>query len=112
MDRLSSQLVLCDATPKPCKGAAEELIKDLCKNDPSLRIAMRKGEATNIKTHSWYKGFDWDAMMERTMVPPFKPTVKNAKDIKNFNAKDEDRPPQIHYKADKSAWDKDFATST
>jgi len=98
--------------PKQCRGTAEELIKDLCKPDPSQRIAMKKGEAANIKAHSWYKGFDWDQMMERTMVVPYKPTVKNAKDAANFSARDEDKPPQIAYKADKSGWDKDFATST
>lgn len=100
------------AFPKKCKGHVETFIKELCNSDPSKRLAVKKGGIDNIKQHPWYGGFDWEIMWNRTMKVPFKPTVKSKKDHGNFQARREDMPPQVHYKDDKSGWDKGFATST
>jgi len=100
------------AFPKKCKGHAETFIKALCNSDPNQRLAVKKGGIANIQTHPWYQGFEWDAMMSRTMKVPYKPSVKGKKDNSNFSARREDMPPQVHYKDDKSGWDKGFATST
>jgi len=100
------------AFPKKCKGHAETFIKALCQTDPQQRLAVKKGGIDNIKLHAWYTGFEWDAMMARTMKVPYKPQVKSKKDNSNFCARREDMPPQVHYKDDKSGWDKGFATST
>jgi len=100
------------AFPKKCKGHVENFIKELCNSDPSKRLAVKKGGIDNIKQHPWYSGFDWEIMWNRTMKVPFKPTVKSKKDHGNFQARREDMPPQVHYKDDKSGWDKGFATST
>lgn len=35
--------------PPKCKGAAEDLVKGLCKKDPSERLPMKKGGVNNIK---------------------------------------------------------------
>jgi len=45
-----------------------------------------------------------------TIEPPYKPVVKNKKDIANFSARKEDMPRQIEFKDDGSGWDKEFAT--
>jgi CRP-like cAMP-binding protein len=100
------------AFPKKCKGHAETFIKALCNSDPQQRLAVKKGGIKNIQDHPWYGGFEWDAMMNRTMKVPYKPTVKSKKDNGNFSARREDMPPQVHYKDDKSGWDKGFATSS
>merc|ERR1712232_608208 len=98
--------------PPKLKGPVEDLIKSLCKKEPSERLPMKKGGIENIKKHKWYGEFSWQGMKDLTMEPPYKPQVKNKKDIANFNARKEDMPPQVPYKDDKSGWDKDFATST
>lgn len=96
--------------PPKCKGAAEDLVKGLCKKDPSERLPMKKGGVGNIKKHLFYKGFDWEAYEAGKMDPPYKPQVKSKKDLANFSARKEDLPPQVPYKDDGSGWDKDFAT--
>jgi len=98
--------------PPKCKGPAEDLVKSLCKKEPSERLAMKKGGAANIKKHVFYKGFDWEAFEKQTMEPPYKPQVKSKKDKDNFHARKDDLPPQVAYKDDGTGWDKDFATST
>ncbi|CAE7222535.1 egl-4 [Symbiodinium sp. CCMP2456] len=98
--------------PPKCKGAAEDLVRSLCKKDPSERLPMKKGGVANLKKHTFFKGFDWQAFEKQSMEPPYKPQVKNKKDIGNFHARKDDLPPQVPYKDDGSGWDKDFATST
>jgi len=90
----------------------ETLIKGLCNQNPSERLPMKKGDVIHIKQHAWFAGFDWDAMKSLEMKPPYKPVVKNKKDAANFNARSEDKPPQVAYTPDGSGWDKEFATST
>jgi len=98
--------------PAKLKGVCEDLIKSLCKKEPSDRLPMKKGGIDNIKKHGWFSGFDWNAMRQMLAEAPYKPKVKSKKDIANFSARKEDMPPQVKYKDDGTGWDKDFATST
>jgi len=98
--------------PAKCKGNCEDLVKNLCKKEPTDRLPMKKGGIANVQKHKWFAGFDWAAMQTRTLEAPYKPKVKSKKDIANFSARKEDMPPQMKYKDDGSGWDKDFATST
>mmetsp|Transcript_89224 Transcript_89224/g.139628 ORF Transcript_89224/g.139628 Transcript_89224/m.139628 type:complete len:825 (-) Transcript_89224:234-2708(-) len=96
---------------KKCLGVVENLIKSLLRQKPAERIPMRPGGIKNVMDHEWYKDFDWKAMQQGSLEPPYKPTVKSKTDMKNFHARAEDKPPQIPYKDDGTGWDKDFATS-
>jgi len=98
--------------PKKAKGPAEDLIKGLCRHEPSERLPMKKGGIENIQKHPWYNGFDWEAMKNLTLTPPYLPQVKSKKDIANFSARKEDMPPHVLYKDNGTGWDKDFATSS
>jgi len=103
--------------PAKCKGHAESLIKGLCQEKPSDRLPMKRGEKGGetkaIKEHLWFTNadFNWEDMKSHKMKPPYVPVVKSKKDMANFCARKEDRPPQITYTDDKSGWDAGFATS-
>lgn len=71
---------------------------------------MRPGGVTNLTSHAWYQGFDWDSFKKLELEAPYKPVVKGKKDIANFSARKEDMPRQIEYHDDGSGWDKDFAS--
>jgi len=98
--------------PKKCPGDCEAFVKALCHHNPAERLPMKKGGTKNLKTHAWFKKFQWDDMEALKLSPPYKPAVKSSKDIANFSARKEDMPPQVPYKDPKTGWDKDFATST
>lgn len=97
--------------PPKIKGPCEDLVKALCKKEPSDRLPMKKGGIENIQKHAWYKNFDWAGMRE-CKDPPYLPKVKSKKDIANFSARKEDMPPQIKYKDPGTKWDEGFATSS
>ncbi|CAK9087486.1 cGMP-dependent protein kinase egl-4 (Egg-laying defective protein 4) [Durusdinium trenchii] len=99
------------AFPPKCKGSAEDLIKSLCKSEPSERLPMKKGGTRNLKTHPFYKGFDWNAFETMRMPAPYQPSVTSKRDLSNFTQAKE-MPPSIAYEDDHSNWDKDFATSS
>jgi len=96
--------------PAKCQGNAEVLIKGLLKKEPSERLPMRPGGTKNLKVTKWYNDFDWTAMGEGKLEPPYKPVVKSKTDIANFSARKEDMPRHLEYKDDGSKWDVDFAT--
>jgi len=96
--------------PTKMRGDPEDLIKGLCKADPSERLPMRKGGIDNLQQHGFYQDFAWEDMRNLKATPPYLPVVKNKKDIANFSARKEDMPPQVPYRDNGSGWDLDFAT--
>ncbi|CAK9010303.1 cGMP-dependent protein kinase [Durusdinium trenchii] len=87
-----------------------EIVKAICQKEPADRLPMLTGGSKNIKTHSWYKGFNWDKFTEFTLEAPFIPKVKSKKDLANFSVHPDEMPRFIEYVDDGTGWDKDFAT--
>jgi hypothetical protein len=46
---------------------------------PSDRFGCGQGGISNLKKHSWFRGIDWQAMVQKTAIPPFKPNVRSKK---------------------------------
>eukprot|EP00798_Chlamydomonas_sp_ICE-L_P017579 gene17579-23905_t len=57
---------------------ARNLISRLLERKPIKRIGMLQGRALDIKNHAWFKGFDWDALSSRRMMPPRKPKEEDS----------------------------------
>jgi len=89
---------------------AETFIKSLLVKEPSMRLAMRPGGASNVKGTNWFMDFNWKTMQELTIEPPYKPVVKSKTDLRNFQARRDDQPRHVDYKDDGTGWDNDFAT--
>eukprot|EP00931_Biecheleriopsis_adriatica_P117887 TRINITY_DN93368_c0_g1_i1.p1 TRINITY_DN93368_c0_g1~~TRINITY_DN93368_c0_g1_i1.p1 ORF type:complete len:831 (-),score=185.78 TRINITY_DN93368_c0_g1_i1:160-2652(-) len=108
--------------PRKCKGAAGDLIRSLCQPEPSRRLPMKKGGSNNLKIHPFFKVvnsltgveefFDWQRFAELRMKPPYMPKVRDKRDMSNFFARKEDKPPEVPYEDDQSGWDEGFATSS
>jgi len=99
------------AFPSVMKGHCKNLVENLLKNDPSDRLAMRKGGVANVKSHPWFEDMDWDRLERMECQVPYKPAVRSRKDLSNFVAKKEDAPKTLEYIDPGTGWDKDFATS-
>merc|ERR1719235_2671029 len=61
--------------PETCKGVIEDLVKDLCKKEPSERLPMRLGGTANLKSHAWLESFDWEGLANHTSTPPYVPKL-------------------------------------
>lgn len=96
--------------PPKCQGTVGDLIKQLLKKEPSERLPMRPGGIKNMKSHRWFSDLDWAVMSSQRTDPPYRPIVKNKRDMSNFAARKDDAPQAVEYKSEGDEWDRDFAT--
>ena len=60
------------------------ITKLLC--DQSKRLGRTQGGAAEVMKHQWFAGFDWDALLGKTMETPSKPDVSD--DLESLGRKD------------------------
>ncbi|XP_024115869.1 cGMP-dependent protein kinase 2 isoform X2 [Oryzias melastigma] len=91
--------------PKKISKRPEDLIRKLCRRNPSERLGNLKNGITDIKKHRWFNGFNWEGLKARTLASPLKRELKGPMDHSYFDSypPDEDSPPD-----ELSGWDEDF----
>uniref|UniRef100_A0A8B9K017 cGMP-dependent protein kinase n=1 Tax=Astyanax mexicanus TaxID=7994 RepID=A0A8B9K017_ASTMX len=92
--------------PKKITKNAANLIKKLCRDNPSERLGNLKNGVKDIQKHKWFEGFNWEGLRKGTLTPPIIPDVSSPTDTSNFDSfpeDSEDPPPD-----DNSGWDTDF----
>ncbi|XP_013873653.1 cGMP-dependent protein kinase 1 [Austrofundulus limnaeus] len=92
--------------PKKITKSAANLIKRLCRDNPSERLGNQKNGVKNVQKHKWFEGFNWDGLRQGSIKPPFTPTVDGPLDSSNFDCFPDDAeesPPD-----EESGWDMEF----
>lgn len=91
--------------PSRIPRSAQSLIKQLCKQLPVERLGYQKRGIADIKRQSWFDGFDWVKLQNKTMTAPIKRPVRSNTDIRYFTpiSEDFDTPPD-----ETSGWDDNF----
>eukprot|EP01050_Picozoa_sp_SAG11_P011489 SAG11_NODE_1219_length_5494_cov_4.408526_3_plen_259_part_00 len=61
----------------PCSEAAKSLVAQLLHPEPARRLGWRAGPH-ELQEHAWFaeSGFDWGALEERRLSPPWRPVVE------------------------------------
>ncbi|XP_061554325.1 cGMP-dependent protein kinase 1-like isoform X5 [Phycodurus eques] len=92
--------------PKKITKSAANLIKRLCRDNPSERLGNQKNGVKDIQKHKWFEGFNWDGLRQGTMDSPFTPRVDGPLDNSNFDdfPVDAEEPPPD----EESGWDQEF----
>ncbi|KAF7660814.1 hypothetical protein LDENG_00273860 [Lucifuga dentata] len=92
--------------PKKINKSAANLIKRLCRDNPSERLGNQKNGVKDIQKHKWFEGFNWEGLHQGTIDSPFTPTVDGPLDSSNFDyfSEDTDDPPPD----EESGWDVEF----
>jgi len=71
--------------PKHFDVKAKDLIKRLLTHDRAKRFGCLKNGADDIKKHKWYKGLEWEQLVNRQVRAPFLPDVKAHDDTSMFD---------------------------
>ncbi|KAL7054680.1 hypothetical protein AAHC03_025852 [Spirometra sp. Aus1] len=90
---------------KNISAKAYQLIKRLCRLNPTERLGMGRLGIQEIRNQKYFQGFDWEGVRNRSSPSPFRPKVSGPLDFSNFDQfpVTDDVPPD-----ETSGWDKDF----
>nr|XP_032805466.1 cGMP-dependent protein kinase 2-like isoform X4 [Petromyzon marinus]XP_032805467.1 cGMP-dependent protein kinase 2-like isoform X4 [Petromyzon marinus] len=91
--------------PNEVGKRAEDIIRRLCRQNPSERLGNQKHGVGDVRKHKWFQGFDWESLRSNQLASPLKREVSGPTDFKNFDwfPEDLDVPPD-----ETSGWDHDF----
>jgi protein kinase A/protein kinase X len=72
--------------PRHFDVKARDLIKRLLTKDEEKRLGCQKHGVEDLKRHKWYKGMDWDQLLNRSLTKdvPFLPPVKSLDDTSMY----------------------------
>ncbi|KAF1466991.1 cGMP-dependent protein kinase 2, partial [Megadyptes antipodes antipodes] len=91
--------------PKIITRRPEDLIRRLCRQNPTERLGNLRNGINDIKKHRWLSSFNWDGLKVRKLTSPLKRELSGPTDYSYFDS----YPPQEGIPPDElSGWDKDF----
>ncbi|KAM6361068.1 cGMP-dependent protein kinase 2 [Alca torda] len=91
--------------PKIITRRPEDLIRRLCRQNPTERLGNLRNGINDIKKHRWLSGFNWDGLKLRKLTSPLKRELSGPTDYSYFDS----YPPEDGTPPDElSGWDKDF----
>lgn len=85
----------------------KRLVKALLRRDPRSRAGMTKNGVQQIKNEDVFSTIDFELLAAKKMKTPWKPKVRNDKDLNHFMKYPEDEVAE-EYEDDGTNWDKDF----
>jgi CRP-like cAMP-binding protein len=94
--------------PSHFSPEAKNIISAFLQHKPTQRLGVTQGEATEIKKHPWFTGFDWDALSGKKFVAPHKPNITSGEDMSNFEFDEPGGHYVQQYQDDGTNWDADF----
>lgn len=65
--------------------SVKNLLEGLFKKEPEKRLGGGPEDAKAIKSHPWFMGINWDALLRKEIKAPFIPHIKNELDLSNFD---------------------------
>ncbi|KAH7037398.1 kinase-like domain-containing protein [Microdochium trichocladiopsis] len=74
----------------PISDNAQNIIRSFCTVDRTRRLGNISGNANAVKSHPFFDGIDWDALLNRQISPPIVPQVRFPGDAQCFDLYPED----------------------
>lgn len=71
--------------PTCISAPAKDLLMNLFNRNPNLRLGGGKRDAAEVKEHVFFTNLDWDQLLRKEVIPPFKPQLKSLTDVQNFD---------------------------
>lgn len=91
--------------PRKITRRPEDLIRRLCRQNPTERLGNLKNGINDIKKHRWLNGFNWEGLKARSLPSPLRRELSGPIDHSYFDK----YPPEKGVPPDEmSGWDKDF----
>lgn len=72
---------------------AKDIIKRLLNRQVTGRLGYGPADGEEVRAHRFFSRVDWDAVLARRTVPPFRPRLAAADDVSNFDTEFTSKPP-------------------
>ncbi|RZF32667.1 hypothetical protein LSTR_LSTR004095 [Laodelphax striatellus] len=80
--------------PQFLSQEAQSLLRVLFKRNPANRLGAGKEGVNEIKTHPFFATIDWEKLLKKEILPPFKPAVSRAEDAFYFDSEFTSKSPK------------------
>jgi len=84
--------------PSNFSPSVKDLLNGLFIKDPDKRLGSGVDGAKNIKSHTWFSGVKWDALLKKEIKPPFIPVIAGEFDVSNFDPEFTETPVESYNK--------------
>ncbi|MBN3286518.1 AKT2 kinase, partial [Polyodon spathula] len=71
--------------PRNLSPEARALLAGLLKKDPKQRLGGGPDDAKDVMTHKFFTAINWQDVLQKKLVPPFKPQVTSETDTRYFD---------------------------
>jgi len=94
--------------PSWLSSDCRDLIAKLLERDQTKRIGLTHGGTSAIRNHPWFANLNWDRVLKKKELAPYRPKLNDPFDTSKFDAVPENDEHYEHYMEDGSHWEKDF----
>uniref|UniRef100_A0A3Q3EW79 protein kinase C n=1 Tax=Labrus bergylta TaxID=56723 RepID=A0A3Q3EW79_9LABR len=81
--------------PRFLSTEAIGIMRRLLRRNPERRLGSGEKDAEEVKKQPFFRGTDWEALLQRKVLPPFVPTIGSKVDISNFDVEFTAEPPAL-----------------
>ncbi|XP_045061188.1 serine/threonine-protein kinase N1-like isoform X1 [Coregonus clupeaformis] len=81
--------------PRFLSTEAIAIMRRLLRRNPERRLGSGEKDAEEIKKQPFFRGLDWEALLQRKLPPPFVPSIKGREDVSNFDEEFTAEPPAL-----------------
>jgi RAC serine/threonine-protein kinase len=86
-DRLFKQIMMDDVKfPRNISNEAKSLLSGLLEKTPQKRLGGGPDDVREIMAHPFFASINWTDLVNRKIVPPFKPQVTSDTDTRYFDS--------------------------
>lgn len=68
--------------PLSLSDEARNLLLGLLEKDPSKRLGSSSRDSLDVKSHKFFNSINWNLLLNKSLTPPYKPTVSSEADTR------------------------------
>lgn len=65
--------------PRYLSTEAVAVMRRLLRRNPERRLGASERDAEDVKKQPFFRQLDWEALLERKLAPPFRPTIVSSR---------------------------------
>ncbi|XP_071387317.1 serine/threonine-protein kinase N1b isoform X1 [Centroberyx affinis] len=81
--------------PRFLSTEAIGIMRRLLRRNPERRLGSGEKDAEDVKKQPFFRGMEWEALLQRKILPPFVPSIGDKEDVSNFDEEFTAEPPAL-----------------